>query len=104
MIDIDLHIQHHFADGLYAKRMSLPAGHYALSHKHAYGHLSVLAKGRALVEADGVETTYEAGMCIHIAAGVEHKITAIEDVLWFCIHATDETDVAKVDEVLIAAT
>lgn len=101
MIEIDLHTQHHFSDGLYAKQMALPKGHFAVSHKHKYSHLSVLAAGVAVVEADGVETTYTAPACINIAAGVEHKITALEDVAWFCIHATDETDADKIDRVLI---
>jgi hypothetical protein len=28
-------------------------------------------------------------------------IEALEDAVWFCIHATDETDPEKVDKVLI---
>lgn len=101
MTDVDLKIRHHFSDGVYAKQMALPKGHFAVSHKHNYSHLSVLAKGVALVECNGVEMRYTAPVCIEIKAGVNHKITAIEDVSWFCIHATDETDSSKVDEVLI---
>lgn len=102
MIEIDLHITHHFSDGVYAKQMALPKGHFAISHKHAYSHLSVLAAGVAVVDADGAEKTYTAPACINIPAGVEHKITALEDVSWFCIHATDVGDPEKVDDVLIA--
>lgn len=101
MIEIDLKTQHHFSDGMYAKQMALPKGHFAVSHKHNYSHLSVLAQGVAVVETNGIETTYTAPACVDIAAGVEHKITALEDVTWFCIHATTETDPAKVDQVLI---
>ena len=103
MIEIDLHVQHHFSDGLYAKQMTLPKGHFAVSHKHNYSHLSVLASGVAVVDVDGVESTYTAPACINISASVEHKITALEDVVWFCIHATDEADATKIDEVLIKA-
>ena len=98
---IDLNIKHHFSDGVYAKQMTLPAGHFALSHKHNYSHLSVLASGVAVVEVDGMETTYTAPACIEIKAEAEHKITALENVIWYCIHATNETDVAKIDEVVI---
>jgi quercetin dioxygenase-like cupin family protein len=101
VIEIDLHIQHHFSDGVYAKQMALPKGHFAVSHKHNYSHLSVLASGEALVEVDGIVNLYKAPACIHIAADTEHKITALEDVVWYCIHATDETDVEKIDKVLI---
>ena len=101
MIEIDLKVKHHFSDGVYAKQMALPKGHFAISHKHSYSHLSVLASGIAIVECDGIETTYEAPSCIEIKAGVSLKITALEDVIWYCIHATDEKNVDKVDEVLI---
>ena len=40
--------------------------------------------------------------CIELKAGINHKIASIDDAVWFCVHATDETDAEKVDEVLIA--
>lgn len=101
MIDIDLQVQHHFSSGVYAKQMTLPAGHFAISHKHTYDHLSILSQGKALVETDSDRTVYVAPACVTIAAGVTHKITAIDETVWFCIHATDEVDVDLVDAVLI---
>jgi quercetin dioxygenase-like cupin family protein len=101
MIELDLRIKHYFSGREYAKHMFLEKGHYADTHKHEYDHLSILAIGVAEVEIDGVKTVYTAPDCITIKAGVEHKITALEDVTWFCIHATTETDPAKVDHVLI---
>lgn len=100
MIDIDLSVVHHFSAGLYAKQMHLPAKHFAVSHAHAYDHLSILAKGDVTVEVDGVRTEYKAPACINILAGLHHTITAHEDSVWFCIHATDETDVENIDEIL----
>jgi hypothetical protein len=61
----------------------------------------VLAAGEALVEVNGITKLYKAPACINIAADAEHTITALEDVVWYCIHATDETDVEKIDKVLI---
>lgn len=100
-MDIDLRIKHHFSPGLYAKEMHLPAGHFAVSHRHEYDHISMLAAGRAVVEVDDAETIYAAPAFIMIRAHAEHKITAMEDVTWFCVHETDETDAEKIDEVLI---
>ena len=98
---IDLQIKHHFSAHVYAKQMHLPAGHYAESHSHEYDHLSILACGTALIEVNGEEKLYHAPACIEIKAGVIHKITALLPVDWFCIHATDETDVLAIDEILI---
>lgn len=100
-IQIDLGIVHHFSAGLYARQMLLPAGHFAVTHAHEYDHLSILASGHVLVDVDGAITDLKAPACIEIKAGKHHRITAVEDAIWFCIHATDETDVERIDEVLI---
>ena len=101
MIEIDLRIQHHFSDGIYAKEMHLPKDHYAVSHKHNYDHLSVLWSGTARVEVDGKEVVHTAPAFIKIKANAEHKITAVDDVIWYCVHETDETDADKIDRALI---
>ena len=97
----DLNTKHHFSDNVYAKEMTLPKGHVALSHKHSYSHLSCLAKGKCVVMTDGQYNEYTAPAMIEIKAGVEHQIEALEDVIWFCIHATDEKDHEKIDKVAI---
>lgn len=94
---------HHFSDSIYAKGMELPKGHVALSHRHSYSHLSCLAKGKCIVYTDNTKETYTAPAMIEIKAGVEHQIEALEDVMWYCIHATEETDPEKIDRVVIAS-
>jgi len=94
-------ITHHFSDGLYAKETHIPAGQILMQHKHNYSHLSVLAKGKVVVVKDGDIQIVEAPACIEIVAGENHGVKAITDVVWFCVHATDEKDPSKVDEVLI---
>ena len=98
---IDLGILHHFSSGVYIKQMHLPKDHYAETHEHEYPHFGLLGKGSVIGEMDSVACSYTAPCVIEIAAGVKHKITALEDVTWFCIHATDETDVDHIDQVLI---
>ena len=97
----DLRTVHHFSSGIYAKQMHLPKGHVAVSHKHSYDHLSILATGVVTVQTDEGSRIHRAPACIEIKAGVNHAITALEDVTWFCIHATEETDPEAVDRVLI---
>ena len=94
-------ISHHFSDGLYAKEMTLKKGYIATSHSHKYSHLSILAKGDVYVRVNGVISYYMAPACIEIKAEEIHEIQALSDVVWYCIHATDETDINKIDEVLI---
>ena len=96
-------ITHHFSDGLYAKETRFPAGVAILKHTHDFSHLSILAKGKvAVMKGEDVEVI-EAPACIEIKAGMTHGVKALTECVWFCIHATDEKDVSKVDEVLIGA-
>lgn len=94
-------VSHHFSDGLYAKEMTLAKGYMATSHSHKYSHLSILAKGEVCIRVDDEVTYYSAPCCIEIKAEALHQIIAFSDVTWYCCHATNETDINKIDEVLI---
>jgi len=94
-------IVHHFSDGLYAKETFIPKDMILKQHKHNYSHLSILAKGSVVVNKEGDLTVYKAPCCIDIEKEISHGVLALEDCVWYCIHATDETDATKVDQVLI---
>jgi quercetin dioxygenase-like cupin family protein len=99
---VDTGTVHHFAGGVYCKQMHLPAGCGAITHAHRYDHLSVLAAGEVDVwTTENGTRRYVAPAVITIAAGVQHGIHAHRDAVWLCIHATDETDPERVDDVLI---
>ena len=100
IFEIDTQITHTFSDGLYAKQMTIPKGFVIGKHLHSFSHLSILAKGKVIVKTDAEEVLYEAPACIEIKKMVRHMITALEDASWFCIHATDETNIENIDEVL----
>jgi quercetin dioxygenase-like cupin family protein len=102
MIDEVKNIKHHFSSGVYAKQATIPAGAFVVQHKHEHDHMSILASGHVLVLVEDEATEYVAPACITIAAGKNHCVKAFTDSVWFCIHATDETDENKVDQVLIA--
>ena len=97
----DLGTVHHFSDGLYAKQMHIPKGFIAGTHAHKYSHLSILSKGSVIVRTDNSQQLYNAPACIEIKEGIHHSIEALEDAVWFCVHATDVTDVELIDKVLI---
>ena len=99
--DADPKIEHYFSDGLYAKRFFVPKGFAVGQHSHNYSHLSILAKGKVVVKTDEYEKEFVAPECIEIVSNVHHTIYALEDCEWFCIHATSEKEVDKIDQVLI---
>jgi quercetin dioxygenase-like cupin family protein len=94
-------IIHHFADQLYAKETIIKAGEHLLQHAHNFSHLSILAKGKVIVTTEEGQQVVEAPACLEIKAHVQHSVKALTDCVWYCIHATDEKDPSKVDEVII---
>lgn len=94
-------INHYFSSGLYAKETMFPKGSQLIQHKHNYDHLSILAKGKVLVVVDDNEFEISAPACLNILANKHHGVLALEDCVWYCIHATDETSPDAVDQVLI---
>lgn len=79
-----------------------PKDSYIRQHKHEYSHLSILASGKVLVKKNDEDAEeLVAPVCINIEARKNHSILALEDCVWFCIHATDETDINKIDNVLV---
>jgi quercetin dioxygenase-like cupin family protein len=94
-------ITHHFSDGLYAKEARFPAGTAILKHTHNFSHLSILAEGKVAVLRGNEIDIVTAPACLEIKAGLIHGVKAITDCVWFCIHATDEKDPSKVDDILI---
>lgn len=95
-------IKHHFGGGVYAKQANIPAGQIVVKHKHNFDHLSILGSGVVRVEVDGHTRELIGPACITISKDKYHKVTAVTDCVWFCVHATDCTDEDAVDEILIA--
>jgi mannose-6-phosphate isomerase-like protein (cupin superfamily) len=90
-------VAHKFGAGVYAKETHIPAGVVLTQHVHPHDHLSILAQGVAVVEV-GEQSDYFTGpCCVHIKAGVAHKVIAKTPVVWYCLHATNDTDPATVD-------
>jgi len=97
----DVGINHFFGGGVYAKEARIPAGMKLKQHVHGHDHLSVLAVGVVDVTVDGVTKRVEAPACLTIVAGKAHEGVSITATVWYCIHASEETDPDKIDKVLI---
>lgn len=95
-------ITHHFGGGVYAKESAIKAGSILVQHKHAFDHLSILAKGTVEVSVDGNSFELTGPACLTIKANKHHGVKALTDVVWYCVHATDCTDPDHIDETLIA--
>ncbi|MFT4068921.1 hypothetical protein [Paraburkholderia sp.] len=98
---IDTGVKHHFSAGVYVREMCLAADHEVQTHEHIYDHFGILGAGSVIVELEGEMSVHHGPCVIEIKAGNKHKIRALTDIVWFCVHATDVADPEKIDEVLI---
>jgi len=100
---MSLDIEHHFLPGLYCKLSRIAAGMHLKQHVHEYDHASHLVKGSASLSTDGGITweVHVAPKTLLIVAGIAHEVIALTEVVWYCAHVTDETDINKIDETLI---
>lgn len=102
---VELPPEHYFAPGLYGRKVSLPKGTLAIGKKHKTTHLSVLAKGSLIVRGvNGMQDhRMVAGDVMVTPAGSQRAVYAEEDSVFVCFHATEETDLEKLEAQLIEA-
>jgi quercetin dioxygenase-like cupin family protein len=84
---IDFGIKHHSAGGVYMREQSLAAGNEVEKHEHPYDHLSFLCSGSAIVDIDDDIQHLEGPCALEVKAGKKHRIRAITDIVWLCIHS-----------------
>lgn len=94
---LEIEIIDHFAPGIYAREMRVPAGRLITSRVHRHENLSILSKGRmALYLDDGRVVEVSAGFHVLAPAGARRVAWVLEDSVWTCFHNTDERDTAKI--------
>ena len=99
-------IRHHFADGLYAREMTILAGAVVVGAVHKTSHLILVTQGRLqMVTPDGTREV-SAGDVIQCAAGTKNAIHALENSKWVNLLANprNETDTDLLVEVFTEST
>lgn len=95
-------LEHSFGDGCYVRKIFMPAGTYIISKIHKITHPYFVMCGSALVATeDGVniiEGPYQ-GMT---PAGTQRALYILSDMVWITVHVTNETDLDKIEEEIIA--
>lgn len=94
-------LTHTFSDGVYVREIFMPAGDIVVGHVHKTRHLNIITKGVALVWMNGEVTRITAPYTFESDAGVQKVLYIEEDMLWSTIHVTEETDMDKLEELLI---
>lgn len=93
---------HHFAPGIYGKEMICPADLLVTGMAHKTEHLSIFLQGRMIVaDGNGGSVEIEAPMVELGKPGIKRAGYTLDEVRWITIHQTDETDIDKLEELLL---
>lgn len=95
---------HFWASGAYVRQMKMDAGDLVIGKPHKMACVNVIAAGKLRVlnvadENDVVE--HSAGAVFVSPPGTERAIFALEDTYWITCHATEETDLEKIEELFV---
>jgi len=100
--ECDFPLKHTFTEGVYAREMTIPKGSVIVGKIHRHAHLNFVMRGEVSVMTDeGVKTI--TGPCYFVSTpGTKRVVTAHEETVWVTIHITEETDLAKIEDQIIA--
>ncbi len=103
MPQLDIKPVHYFAKGLYAREITIPAGTVLSGKIHKEEQINILSKGLiTVVTEDGGEQLLRAPCTIISKPGTKRIAYVHEETVWTTLHATDETDLEKLEQDLIA--
>lgn len=98
---VECPVTHRFMPGIYVREMFAPAGTMILGHEHKTEHMCLLLKGTLeILNENGTTSELTAPMMFAAKPGRKCAI-ARTDVIFCNMHATEETDVIKIEDALI---
>lgn len=101
-IETDPLLTHYFAPGVYVRQMHIPKGMVVVGKIHKTKHVSIISSGHVTVATEsGREDIYGPYTFIN-QPGDKRAVYAHEDTIWTTIHPTDETDLEKIEDEVIA--
>jgi hypothetical protein len=98
----DMPLWHAFAPGAYARTIFIPAGTLVVGKIHKHAHLNILIRGRVSVATEEGPMELEAPRVMTSKAGTKRVVYAHTAVLWTTIHLTNKTDIAEIEDEIIA--
>jgi len=97
-------LKHSFAEGLYVREITVPAGLLSVTKIHKYSHVTVLLKGTILVYEESGPKKIEAPALFITPAMTKRAIYHVTEVVLTTIHSNpdNEEDIDQIEERVIA--
>lgn len=102
MPQIDPPLNHYFAPGLYAREILLPKGSLVVGKLHKHAHINTILYGHVTVYTEFGESELKGPLTFTSKVGTKRVVFSHEDTLWTTYHVTEETDLDKIEDFVIA--
>lgn len=103
MPEKQIHIEprHYFADGLYAREITIPAGTCLVGKIHLFEHINIISKGEISVMTEEGIKRIKAPATIISKPGIKRVGFAHEETVWTTIHACNEKEAEAAEKALV---
>lgn len=96
---MDMPIQHFHIQGVYVRRIFMPAGSCVVSRVHKYDNVTLILFGSCVVYQNGERWHLQAGDVFKTEAGTKRALYMLEDCIWATVH-NNEAGVKDEAEIL----
>lgn len=95
---------HHFAGGMYCRKIAIPRGTIIVSKVHKTEHFFIGCAGELQVAGQGEPFAVRPGDIVPSPVGTKRVVFALTDVVVLCVHKTDkmEADESLEEELMVA--
>jgi hypothetical protein len=95
-------LKHSFADGMYVREITVPAGMLIVTKTHKFAHPVFLLQGEvSVLDTTGVKRI-KAPCSFITPAGTKRICFTHSDVVWTTVHKTDKTNLEQIEEDIIS--
>jgi hypothetical protein len=101
MPQVETVVTDHFADGLYARELFIPAGVCLVGALHKTNHIFTVSQGECYAVTHEGKEHMVAPYTGQTRPGMKRVIYAVTDTVWTTYHPTDETNPEKIAEQIL---
>jgi hypothetical protein len=98
---VECPVQHFFGPSIYIREVVMPAGTVVVGKYHKHDHLCNMVEGRMIVVGEDGEAREVAAPSVFMAKKGRKTAYILETVRFQNIYSTDETDVEKLEHMLV---
>ena len=95
-------LTHHFAPGCYVREFYMAAGELVVGKIHKHAHITVLLSGTCTLSSEFSNSIMTGPKVLVGVGGEKRAVYAHTASRWLTVHPTDETDLEKIEDHVIA--